>query len=69
MQLTAAGLAADRFFCVVPRDRGGQNTCSGDSGGPVLWLHSDGSTQLVGVTSAGKGCGADSVGFVSLVQG
>lgn len=66
--LTAAGLAKDQFFCVVPKAPGGPNTCSGDSGGPVLWLRGDGSAELVGITSSGMGCGANSVGFVAIIQ-
>jgi len=45
------------YFCATPAG-GGPNTCGGDSGGPILQAG-----RLVGITSAGAGCGQRSVGF------
>lgn len=50
-----AGLAgpaeAEAYFCAVPALEA--NTCAGDSGGPVV----DTAGRLVGIVSAGSGCG------------
>jgi len=59
---------ADTFFCVVPAQPDGRNTCSGDSGGPVLHRLADGRRVVVGVTSSGAGCGPGTVGFVAALQ-
>lgn len=44
------------FFCAVPVS--GPNTCTGDSGGPVL----DADGDLVGIVGGGAGCGPTDVG-------
>jgi secreted trypsin-like serine protease len=49
------------YFCVVPPGDE-PNTCGGDSGGPVLQRG-----RLVGITSAGIGCGPRSIGFAARV--
>jgi hypothetical protein len=58
------------YLCAVPRDVAGAsaNTCLGDSGGPVFeWLGGTGerraTVELVGMTLAGRGCGADDPGL------
>jgi secreted trypsin-like serine protease len=43
-------------FCAGSRDR--QDTCRGDSGGPMVWKRPDGAV-LVGLVSYGKGCGVE----------
>lgn len=45
------------YFCAIPAE--GVNTCAGDSGGPVL----DTAGRLVGVVSAGRGCGPSDPGI------
>jgi len=52
---TPAG-SLDDYLCAVPT--GDLNTCTGDSGGPVL---ADGA--LLAVVSSGAGCGPDDPGF------
>lgn len=49
------GLFFSRVMLCVGRDAGGQDTCSGDSGGPIFTTGEQ-FTQ-VGVTSLGVGCG------------
>ena len=51
----------DDYLCAVPRDASA-NTCLGDSGGPVF-ARAGGERQLVGMTLAGRGCGADDPGL------
>ena len=48
------------YFCAVPS--GGRNTCVGDSGGPVFAWRA-GERMLVGITLAGRGCGAHDAGL------
>ena len=55
----------DSFLCGVPAAPDGWNTCSGDSGGPVMWSRPDGVLVDVGVTSSGPGCGPGTVGFIA----
>jgi len=51
------------YLCAVPRDASA-NTCLGDSGGPVFArLGGTGERQLVGMTLAGRGCGANDPGM------
>ncbi|MDT7571079.1 MAG: trypsin [Actinomycetota bacterium] len=45
-------------FCAAPADGEATNTCSGDSGGPVL----DASDTVVGIVSYGRGCDSHDVG-------
>ena len=49
------------YWCGVPAD-GSENTCTGDSGGPVLVRKRGHQPVLIGVVSSGWGCGADDVG-------
>lgn len=44
------------FACTTGRDRGGIDSCKGDSGGP-LFLEVAGQGVIVGITSWGAGCG------------
>ncbi|XP_071033281.1 uncharacterized protein [Parasteatoda tepidariorum] len=46
----------DNMFC-AGYDRGGQDACLGDSGGPLMCQRDDGRWILLGVTSNGDGCG------------
>lgn len=46
----------------------GYDTCSGDSGGPLLWRPEGGEITLIGVVSYGRGCGhADAPGVYTAV--
>jgi S1-C subfamily serine protease len=53
---------SDGQICATPT--GGRNTCSGDSGGPVL----DQRGELVAIVSGGKGCGVSDPGSYSVVD-
>lgn len=55
----SAGYDADAssIICAIP-GREGEGTCAGDSGGPVVL--DDGSAAIIGVVSAGFGCGGRS---------
>jgi trypsin len=56
------GFSAPDYVCAVPREWS-RNTCVGDSGGPVYTRIVTGERRLVGVTLAGRGCGAGDPGL------
>ncbi|KAF8767223.1 Collagen alpha-3(VI) chain like protein [Argiope bruennichi] len=63
---------SDRMFCAGD-GKGGNDTCPGDSGGPVMqsWLNEDGDTYWtqVGIVSWGLGCGlAKTYGYYTHVH-
>lgn len=53
------------LLCATAAEGEEFNTCSGDSGGPVYSYIAGRVPTLVGVTSSGLGCDADSVGFIA----
>ena len=55
---------SSRLCAYAPR----KDTCQGDSGGP-LTLKQDDRYILLGVTSYGRGCAADTAGIYARVQG
>lgn len=59
---TAPRWASSTQFCGVPVAGADRNTCSGDSGGPVLHLDGDTAT-LFAMVNWGTGCGVRDVGF------
>ncbi len=61
-EITASRSSSGREICALPT--GHVNTCTGDSGGPVL----DSLGSLVAVTSAGAGCGATDAGTYALIN-
>ncbi|MCC6781069.1 MAG: trypsin-like serine protease [Hyphomicrobiales bacterium] len=52
-----AGAAIDSRTICAGRPEGGKDSCSGDSGGPMVVRAADGSYRQVGIVSWGKGCG------------
>lgn len=71
---TCASLRSDlglpsSLLCATAADGEEFNTCSGDSGGPVYSYSPGRPPTLVGVTSSGVGCEADSVGFIAALVG
>jgi secreted trypsin-like serine protease len=52
-------------LCTVPAHT--ENSCDGDSGGPVLVVR-EGKVVAVGVTISGEGCGPTDVGFNALLE-
>lgn len=55
------------LFCGVPVAGADRNTCSGDSGAPLLHVD-DGRTTLFAIVSWGVGCEVDDVGFYTRVH-
>lgn len=54
-------------FCGAPVAGADRNTCSGDSGGPVLHVDGD-RISLFAIVSWGMGCGVNDVGFYTRVD-
>jgi secreted trypsin-like serine protease len=57
------------MLCAVPRGAQGENTCAGDSGGPLFLGNDPATGLLVGIVSWGRGCDADWPGVYARVSG
>jgi secreted trypsin-like serine protease len=57
------------WICARPLADQTRNTCTGDSGGPLLAPDGSGGWQLVGITSFGRDCRPTSVGVYAVATG
>lgn len=48
---------AASMLCALPAEAGAPDTCSGDSGGPLLAGSDSAGRELIGIVSWGRGCG------------
>lgn len=62
----AGALTPKQYVCTLPvRD---ENTCDGDSGGPVYVVGDEGRLEQIAMTMSGLGCSADSPGLNVLLD-